>query len=1500
MESVNTFSKMNMDTDKSVFPKDSYYKGVNVRPVTTEGLSTGALVNIKGNEYSISIPDTNNVWIMYPFNASLITTWSASGGTVITDTGTLTTSIPAGSGGSKALMDAWKIAFEAIGLTVYRKDDNVLFVTSQTINITSLLPGTTFYSTTIYIPKETNLQLIGWETLNHNIYLITTPNTTSNPGNVDNSLPSTPTSTGQIWKLEYNDVDFTLTITLIYNNYLNLSTQHPIANPGQIESRHENGSVQRLYWTDYFNQPRGCNVADPNLFVLDPDLINLQPAINFSVPQLTLIGSGGQLQCGVYQFAYRLKNTSGSETQFSNFSNLVRIVEKDENTVLFPRYEGTPVSVTSVKSISMIIDNLDTTFDRLEIIRVYNSSINSGSPIIDIIYDDVIPLNGIYPFTYDGYEPAIPITINEVLVAGVSFNKVRSIASKNNILFYLNTSESNFDLDYDARAFRWQWSNSDAISTGTMNWANTLPEAGNDVNPNQSSITVNSVDPYIYQQYVGSGVPILGGNGTINPVTSVPNISYTFDYEGVHLDQAGIPLGAPWRFINKTTDTHTNIGGRNYTNISFYNSFHSPYLDNTIRGYTRDETYRFGIVFFNKKGQSSFVKWIADIRMPHMWMPDPATPVATESHKTYQFPTHDEYGIASTGSDTYGRSLGVKFTVNIPPNISKLISGFSIVRVKREQGDKSILGQGLIYPSDFQVQQNLVAGFNTSIYSNTIMTIQSPEFLFGSSPQFNNGDVIDILGPVQKHMSFQAKSAKLSNPVKVAITKWVAPPNYTGHTSVDDFRGPKTLVDVQAISSYTQNSGTISLFNNVITGRNADYPKEVAGPKTTAVYGIMNKDINGVSHSMGYYYGYSQYQYMCNYRRQVSTQYGGNTLTQKALNEYIFCGHYQQVNVSAALQSYTTRVFGGDTYITIFDNITGFKNWIDGPGGNQEHGYGDFFCVETNYNTELRIGTPHTNSDSSISYGTLNKGGFPDTGENIDIDEEFNLTSVYMSEPILKKYYPKPIPFTLNNENTNRIYASKSKINGEMIDSWSIVDGNTQIDVSGQYGPIINGIVNRDKLYYFQESGIGIVAINERALIDGNTTAQNVQLGTAGILSRYDYVSTNIGTKHQHSFTNTDEAIYFFDIDNKTIYKLSDQIEPLSNTKYVSSQLRNKLNGYVKVNDNPVFYNINTGGYRNGILTTYDYINKEIYFTFLDSIKDTVTPNKWTEDKFTLVYNDNIDAFTSFNTHYPAQYINTINKVITPNTSVKRWQFDDNQYDSATGYVSFMNLNNKTHTFVVGDKIQILQFPGYTNASYNTYATVTNVISNTQIVTDIIFGVSTPPQAGIIICPKNNDLYIHHIGDYGKFYNTINNSELTFISNDYSTDIKVFTNLVLYTESFNTNLDTPQFTIDVPADTFNTIRCFNDYQNSDYLPISSLSRRVERKWNLRIPNNRVTYTTPNPNFDIFDTNNILTTRKSYSDRLRSTHLFVDLLYNNTNNYKLVLHNAKTLFEKSYS
>jgi hypothetical protein len=47
-----------------------------------------------------------------------------------------------------------------------------------------------------------------------------------------------------------------------------------------------------------------------------------------------------------------------------------------------------------------------------------------------------------------------------------------------------------------------------------------------------------------------------------------------------------------------------------------YDGYASPYNVEKYLGYHRDEIYRFGIVFFDGKGRSSFVKWIGDIRMP--------------------------------------------------------------------------------------------------------------------------------------------------------------------------------------------------------------------------------------------------------------------------------------------------------------------------------------------------------------------------------------------------------------------------------------------------------------------------------------------------------------------------------------------------------------------------------------------------------------------------------------------------------------------------------------------------------------------------------------------------------------------------------------------------------------------------------------------------------------------------------------------------------------------
>ncbi len=77
---------------------------------------------------------------------------------------------------------------------------------------------------------------------------------------------------------------------------------------------------------------------------------------------------------------------------------------------------------------------------------------------------------------------------------------------------------------------------------------------------------------------------------------------------------------------------------------------------------------------------------------------------------------------------------------------------------------------------------------------------------------------------------------------------------------------------------------------------------------------------------------------------------------------------------------------------------------------------------------------------------------------------------------------------------------------------------------------------------------------------------------------------------------------------------------------------------------------------------------------------------------------------------------------------MNRWIFTDNFFSG--GYVAF--VGNSEPPFVVGDKIKVEQDFGFTNSQYNNYAIVTDISGNI-VTTDLVFGVSTPPQGGYIV-----------------------------------------------------------------------------------------------------------------------------------------------------------------------
>jgi len=109
---------------------------------------------------------------------------------------------------------------------------------------------------------------------------------------------------------------------------------------------------------------------------------------------------------------------------------------------------------------------------------------------------------------------------------------------------------------------------------------------------------------------------------------------------------------------------------------------------------------------------------------------------------------------------------------------------------------------------------------------------------------------------------------------------------------------------------------------------------------------------------------------------------------------------------------------------------------------------------------------------------------------------------------------------------------------------------------------------------------------------------------------------------------------------------------------------------------------------------------------------------------------------------------------------------------------------------------------------------------------------------------NNSKIYQHNVGNYGIFYDLQYNSALKLNVNPNPLTTKVFDNLSWITD-VTSNIELDETTaIQLPNETFNTIRCYNDTQNTDTqflvnTPVVGNIRKVEGSWNIQVPRNKV-------------------------------------------------------------
>lgn len=1515
MKFINVFNQgMKKDLAKNIFKPDTYFHAENFTLITETGLSTGNLRNTKGNLESFSLPDSSNVvQITKLLDGTSIVTIQGQTFTVDFSNenwrSTLSSQV-----NSNPILSSQGITstYSNTQVVVYSLLDNNFDLI--TASITASINNANGSINLAYLDAVAAPKMLGWGIIRDEIYIFSSTETSETPVNAQS----------QIWKITYDKFTLNANISLLYHGRLNLSLGHPIANPGMVIGNYENDLVKNLYFTDNYNVPKKINTGNPNVMALTVPELEQVPNITTGVSTIQEILSSGNLRLGNYAVTYRLSNVSGSSSGFFPQSNFIPIVKASDTSSILLYQTGDNTTDLSTKSLVGRIFNVDTSFDRISPVIIYKSS-PSAAPIITELPSQPVPNNGIFTFTYSGNEIGVDITLSQFLEGNLNFETVKTIAAKNNVLFFGNVKYSDFDVlaSYDSRAYRFNASrvaeltNSQGlleyILDGTAPvYTNILPDA-DAIQVPETKQAPYSTNNFLYQ---ADGVTF-GGEG--------PNIKYTFETivpdQSIKNDPFKIQIdnqvtsGAkfvPYANVDSNSDVIdldqdiNTIYDQTDNNGAFHNST-SPYHQYQIKGYQRDEVYRFGIVFLSKKGEASYAHWIADVRIPNVWMPSQSVGQPADNRNLYAYPTS-----SFVGSKWYGNTLGINFTVDVS-SIKDQISGYKIVRLKREESDKTILGQGILMPTilDLGALIHYTVPHDSPVYDQSLLpfghifgaglcTFASPEFLYKTHPTYSSTDQIDILG----NLELMATGGILDNGSPNALIPFAT---YLKNYRIEnggEARGkvPITITNTVVLDSpqAVGSIGSVVVDPLIAPIQNASIPTSIPGfqqsygNKRLAIYGpwsafsdtsdwedtLFNDEITD---------GGQGAIYLANYRRPNPSQYKGRSYSERSYSEYISTGNYRIIDTA---NIYTENVFGGDVQVSIFDYVNGFKNYFAGssytPASPGDPAYlteileGYLAPIETTFPVQLANNTTDRTFNKGRPYGDFAFNASPAIPTRIEMAQDFNINFDFFVENDSQVYLPKPDPYLSTSKYDVRVHRSQPKTNGELTDSWGIFKVSDFLDLDTLQGSLNQLLVHQDKLIAWQNQGISLLSVNERSVTQDNNGA--LQLASGGVLARYDYISKVIGSQHQFGFTQSQDSVFFFDINTKNIYKMTQNApEAITVSKSLASYLNNNLNGLLQISDNPYL--------NKGLTCTYDFKYNEALFTFKDTTFTTSTKvnisSIGSENPVTKITNVNLDFGR---TPKPPCILQGQTVFITFTTSgISRIE---------SGIITTISSGSLISVSILNTQISFADSPEVSISCSSEFSFT--LTYNDFISAFTTFYSFTPPvyindQRHIFSLENNlNTLWIHDEGPYGFFYGTLYPSKITLLLNESPTETKVFDNYQMLTEVIDEVSG-----VNIIDKTFDRIRLYNDYQNSDFqdLPLEGskiTARRVERNWNISNIRNRVLYTTPYPNiFSDLSSTDIL-----FGERFRDKTLFVDLEYDNLDNYKLILNSFSTEIRKS--
>lgn len=941
--------------------------------------------------------------------------------------------------------------------------------------------------------------------------------------------------------------------------------------------RQETQAIKKVYWVDGVNELRYLDL-NRSYSGKEATVFNTVPPMDVtSTIEAEVMNGSGSYKAGTVYHAYQFYTKNGASSTIGNFSFPSKLSEysnvkdggtnKDEDS-------GCSVKVT----ISNISDDILGLYDRIRIYSIFYD--NNISPVINVT--DELPLSFNTVSILDNGSVISEITNSEFADLKQTTYTPKTIESKNNYLFIGNLTETTFTSDaidnWDARAYRFAGSgnytyinSADGSSTIRVYGANgTTPfkiDAGSSTYPGVSEgddvpIEFDCVNDYneVYgnslsartsyatggYKHIADGSEI-GGEGL--------NIKYTFEEFRKVIDYTGDVSNYPGnKAVDSNLSDEANLG---YTTTTY----------NVIECES-GEVYRVGIRFFNEKGQSSFVKWIGDI----LW---------EESFFYYGNERKVSYDSITDETTNLMGVLKVELKNTDLFTADPSIKSWQVVRVKREDVDKTVKANGLLTPvikdGDYYrppvdahrtgctttyYNESRAANYTNGQHSLHEFKFISPETMFNSKGDVQlEGTKIRVYNALFDDDTYSSRlvatvTGVLTNTHIAKTDKILELDSITGMRSnlyniIDSTYLEPVYPDESTTSKKT--IGDISILNQ--TDYNLDNLYYAAANSSPAIAIDPSEFIDSDLVATDAYF------YASILTNNDHTRYGGETYYDRLNNEYISFSDRQPTNVTSTYCVY------GDTYTNMFYYMA---NMLDDGKVGPDQSLQNLHCfpvqstIDTRYRQDRILdyyaGPAEFLSGDNINMiqETVEKGiELHDVSYNTDLGDLYIYNTAYSSENNSTPSFQKPFDFDEVTTLTTKVLASEKKINGETKDNWTNFLSNNFIEVDASYGELNNLKTMDNHLFYWQDKAFGTLAVNDRSLIKDESGTQ-LALGTGGVLERYDYISNEVGNKDKYNITSTDNALFWNYSDRKQLYRYNGNLEEISFSKAISNHVLNE------------------------------------------------------------------------------------------------------------------------------------------------------------------------------------------------------------------------------------------------------------------------------------------------------------------------------------------------------